>query len=228
MSLTLTQAINRVRTELDLLDEPQVTDSEITTYLNEGIDVVESIILDIYEDYFLARGTPINLVSGTSEYNYPADIWGNKLRALIYRNGAIVTEIPRQYNQINDFEATERMDQLGVWTPYTMVYRPLNTTFKLTPAPTSSESSVLVPWYIRQATRLVNGSDTIDIPEGDNCIVAYAKNEIAMNKSGIGDANKTMIKLKSLLEQLNKSLSNRVPDQWNFVAKDMSYYEEHT
>jgi hypothetical protein len=230
MSSTLLQLRTRVRTELDLLDEPAVTDTELTTKINEGIDVVEAKILDLYEDYFLKRGTAISLVAGTQDYAYPTDIWANKIRALVYRNGSVITEVPRVsgVNQMGSFEDMERNDALATWSPTTMRYLPLNDVIRLTPAPSSSQASVLVPWYIRQALRLSADADICDIPEWEGVVVAYAKNEIALDKAGLADPTKTSMKLDALMNLMEASLSNRVPDEWNFVAMDNSIYEEHS
>lgn len=230
MGSTRADLITRVRTEMDLLDEPAVTDSELSQYLNEGIDVVEAKILELYEDYFLTRGSAFSLISGLSEYSYPDDIWANKIRALIYKNGTLVTEVPRMSgtNQLNSFLDLERADQLATWSPETMRYLPLNDSIRLTPAPTSSQSSVMIPWYIREAAALESDSDECDIPEWEHVIVAYAKNEIALNKAGLGDVTRTASKLEALMNVMASSLSNRVPDEWDFIAKDLSSYQEHT
>ena len=226
---TLLQLRTKVRTQMDLLDEPAVTDAEITEKLNEGIDVVESILMDLYEDYFLKRGTAISLVAGTSEYSYPADIWGNKLRALVYRNGTRVFRIPRfAGNRMNSFELSELAEAQGSGPPEAMTFRPLNSTFRLSPAPLSSEASVLIPWYIRQAQELSLDADECDIPEWEHVVVAYAKHAIAEDKPGLGDVVKLEKKLTALMDAMEASLANRSPDEDDTMDKDMSFYTEST
>jgi len=109
-----------------------------------------------------------------------------------------------------------------------MRYISLNDVIKFTPAPTATQSLVMIPWYIRQATALESDSDECDIPEWEHVVVAYAKNEIALNKSGLLDVAKTASKLDALMQIMEQSLSNRVPDEWDFIAKDLSSYQEHT
>lgn len=226
---TLAQLRSRVRTNLDLLDEPAVTDSEIDSYLNEGIDVIEAKILGLYEDYFLKRGTAISLVAGQAEYDYPADLWGNKLRALIYRSGTTVHEIPRQGPQLmNSFLESELAEAQGSGTPETMSYRPLNSSFRLSPPPGSNEASVLIPWYIRQALPLSADADECDIPEWEHVAVAYAEHKITLNKPGLGDKASSALNLEALTSLMEESLANRVPDQWDLVDFDTSTYQEHT
>lgn len=226
---TLLELRTMVRTDMDLLDEPAVSDAEINSKINEGIKVAAAKILGLYEDYFLKRGTPISLVAGQAEYNYPTDIFGNKLRALIYRNGSTINEIPRQGPQkLDSFLATERAEALGSWSSDNCSYRPLNTSFRISPVPTSNETDVLIPWYIRDAAKLTVDGDSCDIPEWENVVVTYAKWKIASNKPGLGDAQKLQTELEALMGIMEDSLSNRVPDQWDLVDKDTSLYQEHS
>jgi hypothetical protein len=86
----------------------------------------------------------------------------------------------------------------------------------------------MIPWYIREAAALESDSDECDIPEWEHVVVAYAKNEIALNKAGLVDLTKTSSKLDALMGVMASSLSNRVPDEWDFVAKDVTIYQEHS
>jgi hypothetical protein len=70
----------------DLLDEPVASrwsDAELTRYINQGLWQVQSQIQAANEDYFL-RVERASAASGTYELAFPADIWGNKLRALYF------------------------------------------------------------------------------------------------------------------------------------------------
>jgi hypothetical protein len=226
---TLLEMRTTVRTEMDLIDEPAVTDAEITDRINQGIKVVAAKVLGLYEDYFVKRGTPISLVAGQAEYDYPADIWGNKLRALIYRNGTKVHEIPRSGPQrMNSFIETERAEVLGSWSSENATYRPLAEKFRISPVPTANEASVLVPWYVSDAATLTLNADVCDLPEWAHVAVAYAKWQIAADKPGLGNVTELKAQFESLITLVEESLSNRVPDQWDLVDKDMTTYEEHT
>src|SRR3972149_6519778 len=91
LNFTLAQIRTKVQNDLDLLDEDFITVAELDAYINEGIDVAEAEIHTIYEmknqHYFLSVAN-ISLVTGTSYYASPADIYANKIRRLIYDDGS--------------------------------------------------------------------------------------------------------------------------------------------
>lgn len=223
---TRTQLRTRIRTEMDLLDEPGVSDAEINYALQEAMSAVGSIVRGLYEDYFLKRGT-LDLVSGSSDVTYPTDIFANKIRALVYRNGSLVTRIKR-LKDVEQYLKAETTAAFQTWAPSTAQFIPMDTALKLIPTPTETATGVLVCWYIRDLVGMTSDSDSCDIPEWEHVVVAYAKDVIAQNKPGIGDPNQTSAKLAGMIKLMEADLSNRSPDDDDFIAKDTSIYEEHS
>lgn len=223
---TRAQIRTRIRTEMDLLDEPGVSDAEINYAIQEAMRVVSAQVLGLYEDYFLTRAT-LSIVSGSSDVAYPTDIWANKVRALVYRSNGIVTEVRRR-KDTNNFYKAENQAQFGIWSPDVATYVPMDSAMRLFPTPTETTANALVCWYIRDANAMDDDSDSCDIPEWEHVVVAYAEDVIATNKPGLGDSAKTGKKLASLMAIMQASLSNRSPDDWDFVAKDTTVYEEHS
>ncbi len=223
---TRAQIRTRIRTEMDLLDEPGVSDAEINYAIQEAMSVVGSRIRALYEDYFLKRGT-LDLVSGSADVSYPTDCFANKVRALIYKNGSTVCRIPR-LKDTEQYLRAELATSFTIWSPQTAKFVPQDTAFRLVPTPTESGTGVLVCWYIRDLDAMDGDSDSCDIPEWEHVVVAYAKDVIAQNKPGILDSTKTSEKLDGMMELMEADLSNRSPDDDDFVPSDTSTYEEHS
>jgi hypothetical protein len=227
---TFSEIETRVRRELDLIDEPSVTQSELISYCNQAIDVAESEIHSLYEDYFLKKAS-ISLVSGQKEYALPSDIYAAKIRAIIYNVNNQIYEVMRMVDK-RMFEKIIRTENYSSNQPYRYIL--LNDSASsgiklyLFPTPQETTTNALTVWYLRNANRIVNPSDVIDIPEFSNFVVAKIKWLIAINKPGIMDAQSAAMDVQTQLTLMQESLQNRTPDDWTQVVMDMDAYEEHT
>lgn len=76
---------DKLTNDLDLIDEPFITDAELLGYMNEAIEESETAVhtLGIEDTYFLATDF-IYLVPGQPNYDLPADIYANKIRKMFY------------------------------------------------------------------------------------------------------------------------------------------------
>jgi hypothetical protein len=211
---------------MDLLDEPGVSDAEINYALQEAMSVVGAKVRGLYEDYFLKRGT-LDLVSGTADVSYPTDCFANKVRALVYRSGNRIFRIPR-LKAMEQYLEAECSAALAIWSPETAKFVPMDTAMKLIPTPAESGTGVLVCWYIRDLVAMTSDSDSCDIPEWEHAVVVYAKDVIAQNKPGLADPSKTSAKVDAIFTLMESDLSNRSPDDDDFVPSDTSTYEEHS
>jgi hypothetical protein len=99
---TYAEAREKLLADLDMRDETFVEPNELIGYFNEGIDEAESEILKIDEDYFLTS-TPLPVVEGQASYAYPANIFGFKVRGIVYENGTLVYDV-RKFRRRNKFE----------------------------------------------------------------------------------------------------------------------------
>lgn len=83
MTTSLSAMRLNVRDYLDEASADRWTDAELNRYINQGIRQVQSQIQAANEDYFL-RVETATAATGTYELAFPTDVWGNKLRSLIY------------------------------------------------------------------------------------------------------------------------------------------------
>lgn len=220
----------RVRRELDLIDEPSVTQDELIAYANQAIDVAESEIHSLYEDYFLKKAT-INLVANQSEYALPSDIYAAKIRAVIFNVNNQIYEVMRMTDK-RMFEQIKRSEEFSKNDIYRYILTndgPLTgIRLYLFPAAKETATAGLTVWYLRNANRIVTPTDIIDIPEFSNFIVAKMKWLIGVNKPGLVAVDGATIDAETQLSLMRETLQNRTPDDWTNVVMDMGAYEEHS
>lgn len=92
MSLLYTWAMirNKIQEDCDLIVEPFITDDELLGYANEAIESSETAVhtLGLEADYFLSWDF-IYLNPGQMSYNFPSDIYANKIRKMFYANPVV-------------------------------------------------------------------------------------------------------------------------------------------
>jgi hypothetical protein len=224
---SFTQIKNRVEQELVLQDEDQITSQEIMSYTNEAIDIAEGVIMKMNEDYFLAD-TPMALADGAMEYALPTNIYGQKIRALIYQNGANIYEIKRA-RSLQMFLLLKDLEVHGTSEDYRYLLVNKATTAKpqLRLYPKSRETSAanVTMWYIRHANRITTSTDVCDIPEWYNFVIQYVKMKCLFKQKdpGFGDAKTEMMEMRA---QMEATLSDRTPDESNQVLQDLTPYQE--
>lgn len=227
---TFSDIETRVRRELDLIDEPSVTQAELISYCNQAIDVAESEIHSLYEDYFLTKAN-ISLVTGQSEYSLPSDIYAAKIRSIVYNVNNQIYEVMRMVDK-RMFEKIIRAENYTQNEIYRYIL--LNASaaagmkIYLFPPSQETQADALTVWYLRNANRIVNTTDVIDIPEFSNFIVAKMKWLIGINKPGLVAVEGATADAAAQLSLMQESLQNRTPDDWTQVVMDMDTYEEHT
>ena len=94
MGQTLLTIRTRIQDDLDLHDEQFISPSEIDARINDAIRDAGSLIQAIYEDYFLEI-TYLPVVSGTSEYPLPSNMFANKIRRFQYEKDSTMFKILR-------------------------------------------------------------------------------------------------------------------------------------
>lgn len=224
---TFAQIDLRIRRPLDLIDEPIVSQAEMIDYVNDAIDKAEALIHTLYEDYFLTWDY-MALVTGTTEYDLPADIYGMKIRGLVYRNGS--TRYPVLKIKGKDMFAKIVDQEQDVSAAY--MYFIKNATAAagvkqvLLPASRETSSLVLQRFYLRNANRIVLTTDLCDIPEFSTFIEAHAKH-LAAIKSGHPDVDALKEERDRQEQLMIDTLAAMTPDEDNLIVPDASAYEEH-
>lgn len=238
---TLEEFENQVRKETDCQDSSNfVGTDEFVEMLNEGIDVAEGEIMKVNEDYFL-NSSSISLISGTSDYDLPSDIFGQKIRSLIYANGTKIYPIKR----IKDpemFYKKKEIDTYGTSESeycYILKAATAGAQCKIVLSPTPQETGAFVTaWYLRNAhripivgetvnavvtTRSIQLAKVIDLPECAFFLKQFMKVKI-FEKEMDPRLPGAIAVLESYKQKMVETLTDRTPDNDNLVPADLDFY----
>lgn len=226
---TYSELDEKVRMDLDLEDEDMIQDAEMLGYCNEAIDEAEAEILKLNEDYFLTSDL-LSLVSGTDAYDFPEDIYGQKIRALLYRNGSRRFPITR-YRRSQKFEKILE-DTINSATSQDYKWYPKNSTddgYQMVLVPVPAESGAYVTrWYIRNAARMTGANSQLDIPEFANFIIMYMKAMCLKKDNGNVLPPDAAAMLQQQRQMMIDTLTEQVDDDDTNVEGDFTHYQDHS
>jgi len=207
--------------ELDLEDETFITAQEFLDYFNEAVDMIEASIHNIYEDYFLTNSS-LSILNGQAAYNLPTDIYAQKIRKILYNDGSAYKYEIRRVKKLEE--------TMFIQTPDLFSYILTNDAIaglKITLFPTPvADAPYVTVWYIRNAKRFTSNTDVCDIPEFTNVLVQFVRWK-CMSKEGHPDTVQALEDLGRMKQEMVDTLTARVPDEDNFVLKDMSFYRDY-
>jgi hypothetical protein len=211
---------DRVQRELDLADEDFVSETELLDYANRAINKAESIILNLNEDYFLAEPATITLISGTSTYSLPSDIYAQKIRFIQYDNGSKDYQIKK----LRNFAEIPNIDTAADYQY--VVTNSYSSGVKLRLYPTPAENGAYISiWYLRSSRALTADADTIDLPEAYDYITQYMK-DMCINKERFQPDAPPSANLMKEEELLIASLHQRHVDDPIVSLDDVAYYTD--
>lgn len=209
--------------DLDLYDEDFITEQEFLGYLNEGLRDCEAVIhnLGLESRYFLTTDT-LTLVSGTSDYAMPSDVYANKLVKVFYNNGSKIYEMFRVRN------LTE-LPYIQSGEDYRYMIFNLTAGIKMRLYPTPAESGAYVQRYyirgMRDLTTSTASTNTCEIPEAFNFLIAHTRMRV-YQKEGNPMLVKAEADLKIQHDLMVQTLQEMVPDENNIIEPDMSFYND--
>ncbi len=210
----------KVEKEHDIQAEDFITEAELLDYCNDGIDEIEALIHTIYEDYFLSVAN-LSIVSGTAAYDFPSDIYANKVRKILYDDSNKKYEIkPIKLMEIPDVYDSElhlRYLMLNKTSEGRKIY--------MYPTPDFTSSTYVSIYYLRNATRLTGDASELDIPEFAQVVMQHMKVKI-YEKEGHPNLQMAMAELVRLKDLMVDTLTDITADGNNLIDEDMSHYEE--
>lgn len=224
---TLKSMRDQIKADLDLEDEDFIQDSDINTWLNDAIKVAESEIHTLYEDYFLDDVT-VTLTSGQNLYDYPSDIYGNKVRKIIFREASAGSTSVHEIRRVRNLVDAKSRDIYNNNSNPILQWSPHNDATegrKIRLYPEVARDGFMVVYYLRNAKQLVDDSDITDIDEFSRFLVQYGKTQ-AYLKDGDPRADDSKILEEQFKQEMILSLANMVPDNNNEFELDTSHYED--
>lgn len=226
--MTLAEMRQIVIDDLDLDEETFITDADLNYWLNKGIKKAEQQIHTLYEDYFLNEAT-VNIAKGDYLIDYPADIYANKIRQIIYTDYTLGSNTSHVVKRIKSLIDGTDMDLYASDTTNpTLRWSPINDPVsgrKIRLFPYTGRSGQLKIWYIRNAKQLAADTDVCDIDEFEEYVIQHCKS-MAYSKDGDPRVEESVVMEEQMKEDMMKSLSDMVPDNDNELEKDTSHYED--
>lgn len=223
MAKTWATLLEEIKDDMNLHGESFVSDTELLSWANDGIEQAEKEIVSLYDKYFETDAN-IALVSGTSRYALPSDIMAHKITHIEYNDGS------REY-EIRYMKRKEELRNVDI-NDYYYRYRLRNDSasgmqIEFYPTPTETSSTNVKIHYIRSVTRLALTTDTIEIPIADAFIKQYIKDQVRGKELGpMWDHSET----QSLAKQralMIEALQNMIPDDSrDEITPDTSFYED--
>jgi hypothetical protein len=202
--------------------EDFVSAAELLAWANDAKDMAEKEIVSLYDSYLETEGY-IALVTGTAEYDLPADIFANKITMLMYDNGSEKYEIKRMKKKTKIMNVNENDDYQ---------YRLINSAadgikLKLYPESRETSSQNVTIFYIRESTAIADDDSLMDIPLADGFIKQYVKDKIKEKEIGPMNVNQFSPELVRERDLLIEALNHMVPsDSDDELELDTSVYED--
>lgn len=225
---TYLQIKEKVERDLGLEEDLQVTPEEMKGYCNDAIDEIEAVIHDLHEDYFLTKAY-LELVSGEADVDLPDNIFGQKIRSMMYINGSVIYTIARiRGSKKFQILAEIMVDQSQTEYGYILVNNSAvdGCTIELYPPAKETSSDHVLLWYLRQANRIIADDDVCDIPEWVQVIIQYMKVK-CYEKEGVSPKYLAAYsELDRLRTAMRTSLKDRVEDDDNKLEMDTSFYDD--
>lgn len=229
MAKTRQQIREKVMLELDLMSQTGsyvkgtafIKPTEIDGHIQDSVKLISSYIHNLYEDYYMTIQN-YNLVSGTQDYALPTNIYVNKIRRIIYNNGANKYKITRLTN-IDDIPYIADSD----YYKYMLVNNGLVDVLRLYPKAYETSANTMQVYYCRRPKELVNDTDFLDIPEEfDNVVISDVKYRCLAKEPENPMLNVVKATRDEQLGQMIQTLSKRVPDDQTDIRPDISFYED--
>lgn len=219
-----------VQKDLGIEGDPDYDEQELVNICNRGINRVESRVIQLQQDYFLTKASPIAVTAGVLEYDLPDDIYANKIRRIFWEENGYNRKRLYRATNIDDMEEMQGGDSYD----YTkkLRYMILNSNSggrKITLSYSNSDANITI-YYTRNANRFtVTGGESqiCDIPEFVDAVVAYMKYQIEFK-----DKSPTLSAAKQdyieIMQELTHSLGQAVNDEDMMIEPDTEIWDDHS
>lgn len=233
----------KVRLDLDLQDTTNfIGEDEMAGYYNEGVATAESLIMQACQDYFKTPAT-LTLVQGSADIALPTDIYAQKIREIVYKNGDRIYPVMELRDPQMHYKKAIVDQQAVSLDEYRYFLKSATAgaqdTLVLVP-PALESGAFLEMWYIRNAKRaplqsaLADGASratqiaaVLDIPEWRAYVEKYMKAEIYEHKvKDKAAAALARADLTTISGVMINDLRDRMQNNENEVPMDISHYVE--
>lgn len=221
-TVTLLQLRTQARERADMENSDFISDSELTSYINQSYAELYDLLVARYEDYFTKESSE-TVAQGSSSFTLPTDFY--KLRGLdlaLDSGGNNFTPVPR-FNWTNRNIRNANVSRL-LSGQFNVSYRIVGDQMEL--VPTDSSQGDYRMWYIPIYTPLVSNSDVATTAVSNQSwheyiIVDAAIKMLDKEESATGH----LVRQKeALIERIEYAARNRDANQPEVVSDTTSLY----
>lgn len=231
---TLAQVRTKIERDLDLEEEEFIQTAELTEFVNDAITIIEAhmISMGLRDRYFYTR-TTLNLVSGTADYALPSNLYEDKIKEVVYSNGATIYRV-KLLDHDHTEEEIEHLNRFSTTEYYQYRIRSDSSSakyFQLVPASRETATGVIKIGYFRDLGRVSSEADLVEVPDiALQWLYQYVKTLVYEKEDGAeGLLEPALAKLKALEDLMLSTLRGQVADSGNTLLEmDKSIYEEST
>lgn len=232
---TLQQVQDKIDKELDLENGDIVQQVEFVGYVNDAVrEVVAEMIKLSVEDTYFQKYQAFPLTANTADYALPSDIFGNKIKALVFNNGTDIYRVKRIRGE-NIYTMLESFNQYGTDSKpvrYALFNASRSAGYSLKILPTPKSNYTCTMYYVRQAEELSltdDGTGLVDCPEEFiQFLVAFVKVKCLAKEIGNPNLELAMKDEDRCRRLMIQTLTDQVEDSDNTIPLDLSHYEEST
>ena len=232
---TYAELKQKIQRDTDTEAEDFIQSDELLGYVNEAIDEAEKHVhtFGLDADYFLTQQR-VGITLGQQFLDMPTDIYAHKLRGIIYTDQDLIYQIKR-FRGGDLFETianAEHYTNTGDYYKYILQNDGNDNTtpapkLRLIPTARKTQADVITFWYIREARRMTEDADIMDIPEAAQFIIKYVCFKI-FAKEGHPNAEVAKMEMEQERQSLMSTLEAMVPDKDSTILPDLSYYNDMT
>lgn len=213
MASTLLQLKTRARELSDMEDSLFISDSELTSYINQSALELYDLLVASFEDYYLDVSANLTVASGQDSITVPANLY--KLRGVDY----LVGGSGDQWQDLKPFSFQDRntansnLVQPGYYSTTGIRYRLQASTIKLTPA--DQASGTYRVWYVPKMTQMTLDTDTLPdhLDAWDEYVVVDAAIKMLQKEESSTSALDNMkANLKKRIEGMSRNRDSAHPE----------------
>ena len=217
-TMTLLQLRTAVRERADMVNSGFISDSELTSYINQSAYELYDILIEKYgDDYFVKLPVPTSTTDGTSTtFALPDDFY--KLLGV-----DLAVSMPDWWVTLKPFEMAER--NRFALRNFQSFYGLSNLRYKLAGdsiwfSPMPAAGQIFRLWYVPRWTELSSDSDTLDGISGwtEYVVVDAAIKCLQKEES---DVSVLLLQKKGLLDRIEIAAGNRDAGMVHTVSDTM-------
>lgn len=211
MASTLLQLKTRARELSDMEDSLFISDSELTSYVNQSSLELYDLLVGSFEDYYLSQTANTAVASGEDTIALPSDFY--KLRGVDYLISGDQWQDLKPFSFQERNQANVNLVQPGYYNTTGVRYRLQGSNVKLTPAD-KAEGTYRV-WYVPKLTLMSSDSDTLpDYMEAwdEYVVVDAAIKMLQKEESSTSALDQMKVNLKKRIEAMAKNRDSAHPE----------------